>query len=79
MLANLELGSSGLLHELADLDPQGVGFRYPEKLGGGPSLRPDVSVNLNNVWTVMPKLLEFLDDAAGSIVYELLERRWPQG
>lgn len=67
-----------VVHELADLDPRGEGFRYPEKLGGGPSLHPDVSVNLHNVWTVMPKLLEFLDDAAAGIVDELLERQWPR-
>jgi hypothetical protein len=34
--------------------------------------------DLENVSTVMPKLLEFLDAAAASIVDELLERGWPQ-
>lgn len=67
-----------VLHELAELDPRGEGFQYPEKRGGGPSLQPDVSVNLHNVWTVMPKLLEFFDDAAAGIVDDALQRQWPQ-
>ena len=67
-----------VVHELAELDPRGEGFRYPEKRGGGPSLQPDVSVNLHNVWTVMPRLLEFLDDAAAGIVVELLQRDRPR-
>lgn len=68
-----------VLQELADLDPQGVGCRYPESSVEVHPLRPDVTVNLHNVSTVMLELLEFLDDAAGGIVDELLKRRWPEG
>jgi hypothetical protein len=49
--------------EIAEPDPWGEGFRYPEKLkrfGGGPTLPSDVRINLENVGTIMPKLFEFL-------------------
>jgi hypothetical protein len=70
-----------IVREIAELDPRGEGFRYPEKLkkfGGGPTLPPDVRINLENVGKIMPKLLEFLDDAAADIVDELLERGSPR-
>jgi hypothetical protein len=37
-------------------------------------VRSDVTINLQNVRTVMAKLLEFLDDAAANIVLELVGR-----
>ncbi len=63
-----------VIHELAELDPKGVSFRYHEKRNGDPSLRAGMSINLHNVATVMPKLLKLLDDAAANIVDELIEK-----
>jgi hypothetical protein len=66
-------GSGGVLGD--DITDGARGERRRDSRAGGLSMSPDVSVNLHNVWTVMPKLLEFLNDAAASIVDELLERR----
>lgn len=66
--------AEGVIKELAELDPNGVSFRYDKTVKGEPSLSAGVSINLENMWTVMPKLLELLDDTAAGIVVEFLNR-----
>jgi hypothetical protein len=66
-----------VLYELADLDCDGQRFRYDLTKGGEASLPSAVLLNMDIVRAVMPKLEEFLDDAASEIVTQMIqEQRW---